>query len=93
METLLQDIRYAARRLRRSPGFTLVAVLTLALGIGANSAIFGVVNAVLLRPLPFPEPERLDRVWTTNVRYGNVPSSAPDFLQMQAEARSYTALL
>ncbi|HEX2188842.1 MAG TPA: ABC transporter permease [Longimicrobiaceae bacterium] len=92
METLASDLRHAFRSLRRSPGFTLVAVLTLALGIGANASIFSVVNAVLLRPLPYPEPERLVRLLTEEGGERGPNVTPPDFLDVESRSRVFSAV-
>jgi putative ABC transport system permease protein len=91
LETLLQDVRYGLRQLRRNPGFTAVAVVTLALGIGANTAIFSVVNAALLEPLPFRRPGRLVQLWETEQAPGNYPLTGPDYLDWQAQNRTLAA--
>lgn len=92
MRTILQDLRYALRTLKRAPGFTAIAVLTLALGIGASTAIFSVVNGVLLRALPFPEPDALVRVWQVGEGGGRGTVSYPNFEDLRDRSRSLEAM-
>jgi len=88
-ETLWQDIRFGARMLAKAPAFTLAAVLTLALGFGANTAIFSVVNAVLLRPLPYRNPSQLFVIQETTSRQGDVSVSYPNFLDWREQSRAF----
>ena len=94
LDVLRQDIRYGLRSLRKSPGFTFLACLALALGVGANSAIFTVVNAVMLRPLPFADPDRLVRIWESNPSGGwpTFAISQPNFLDWHSESTSFDGL-
>ena len=91
MWTFLRNLKYALRTLRRMPGFTLVALLVLSLGIGANTAIFSVVNSVLLRPLPFPGSARMVVIWETDLKDGiqREGPSAPNFLDWQEQSQSF----
>src|SRR5262245_2740227 len=89
LSDLRQDLRYGARTLLRKPGFTLVAVMTLALGIGANTAIFRVVHTVLLRPLPFPEPERLVVLATGKQATDRGGVAYPDYVDWRERTQSF----
>ena len=94
MHTFLQDLKYALRMLKRNPAFTAVAILTLAVGIGANSAIFSVVNSVLLRPLPYRNPDQLVRVYSEfpGMQLKNFWLSPPELLDIQHDAKSWEAI-
>jgi predicted permease len=94
MDNLLQDVRYGIRTLARQPGFAATAILTLALGIGATTAIFSVVNAVVLRPLPFDQPDRIVVVTNVNTKTGNrnTTVSGPDFHDWREQSRSFEPL-
>jgi putative ABC transport system permease protein len=94
MSSFLQDIRYAIRQLRRSPGFALTAILTLALGIGANTAVFSVVNSVLLRALPYPHADRLQLLWSSSATQG-MPmfnSAVPDYRTWKDDNHSFESM-
>lgn len=94
LETFWQDLRFGLRMLLKSPAFTIVAILTLALGIGANTAIFSIVYSVLLRPLNFSDPDRLVYVWDSNpsIGYPRFSSSAPNYLDWRAQSQSFEQL-
>jgi predicted permease len=94
MDTLLADIRFALRTLRKSPGFTLIAVITLGLGIGANTTIFSVINGLVIRPLPFEHPGQIDIVYRTDAKRGFDRGSLlyADLLDLRAQSRSFTGL-
>ncbi|MGH9428081.1 MAG: ABC transporter permease [Terriglobia bacterium] len=89
---MYNDLRYAFRQLRNNPGFTVVAVLTLALGIGGTTAIFSVIYAVLLRPLPYREPSRLLRVFNTSPDNAREPVLLQDFEMWKSQSQSFEAM-
>src|ERR1700741_2974088 len=92
METLLKDIRYGVRSLLRRPGFTALAVVTLALGIGASTAIFSVVDGVLLRSLPYPNADQIVQLREVNARGSQIPFAEPNFVDVRARSHSFAGI-
>jgi len=92
MDTLLQDIRYGIRMVAKSPGFAAIAILTLALGIGASTALFSVVNGVLLNPLPYRQPDRLVAIYARSKEFSHSSISYPNFLDWVRSQRSFSAI-
>jgi predicted permease len=92
LDEFLQDLRFALRTLRKSPGFTIVAILTLALGIGANTSLFSVVNAVLLNPIPYPHPEQLVMLHESKPNFRSGSISYPNFRDWQHDNRSFSSM-
>jgi putative ABC transport system permease protein len=92
MDNLWQDLRYGLRMLYHRPLFTIVAVLALALGIGANSAVFTVINGVLLRPLPYEKSDQLVWVWDSQPQIDTAPASLPDYLDWRQQSRSFAEI-
>ncbi len=92
LDEFLQDLRFAARTLRKSPGFTIVAILTLALGIGANTSLFSVVNAVLLNPVPYPHPEQLVMLHESKPNFRSGSISYPNFRDWQHDNHSFSSM-
>ena len=94
IERLAQDLRFSLRLLRKNPGFATVAILTLAIGIGANTAIFSIMDAVLLRPLPYPQSSQLIRIWQSEPRMGegHLGAAPPEFASYRDGARAFSTV-